>query len=504
MKKILLPLCIFAFGLTNANAEKQLVKVTNFGITLDENGAEAGRTDNGSTTYYYNSKNQKVLETDAYGSSRYIYTYTAEGELDKKYSYSWSNGWNASGYAKNVYDAEGNLLSVDNYKLDGTFSSSNKYSGYENGCYAKMENINGNGEAYYTATFSYTFNEQKQPLTMISYTGEFVSENQKTTYTYNAKGLLETESVQYSDGNGGWMDPHSTNTYYYNEDGSINHVWQFSNGRWGAFVTDVVYTYADVDGKYAPVITSAEAGEANTVKLAWNAVEGATGYKVIFDQTVADVNETNFTTPTLLDGAHDFYVAAVVNGEVKNISEAATCNVKDEGKKPATNFAVGNVTVGEDAYGSTAYFIETSWTLPTDASPITGIKVYYGESSWDYSSVEDITATSATIQLGEWVVRVYDYELYEYTDGKDLPFSVVISYATGDSERSNIVVSNPHNIATSIKSVIANGANENANVYNLSGVCVRKNVKTANAVEGLAKGIYIVESGKAAFKVSVK
>lgn len=506
MKKILLPLCALAFGLSNANADKQLVKTTNFGITLDENGAEASRMDNGSTNYYFGKNNKVVLETMSGGYSQYVYTYTAEGELDKKFNQSWyqSTGWETSGYTKSVYDAEGNLLRNETYNLEDSLMSVNEYSGYVNGCYAKMENKDGLGVAYYSQTYGYTWNENNQPLTMISYSGEFETANQMTTYTYNANGQLETESTQYSDGNGGWAEPHMTNTYYYNADGSIDHVWQFQNGRWGAFVSDVVYTYADLDAAYAPTITSIEAGEANTVKLAWTAVEGATGYKVIFDQTVAEVTETTFTTPTLLDGSHDFYVLAVVNGEDKNLSDVATCSVKDLGKKAATDFAVGNVTVGEDEWGGVAYNIEVSWTLPTDASPITGIKVYYGESSYDYASVEDVTATSATIQLGEWAVRVYDYELYEYTDGKDMPFSVVISYATGDSERSNAVVCNPYNIASDIQTVVANGAAENANVYNLSGVCVRKNVKTANAVDGLAKGIYIVESGDAAYKVTVK
>ena len=109
-----------------------------------------------------------------------------------------------------------------------------------------------------------------------------------------------------------------------------------------------------------------------------------------------------------------------------------------------------------------------------------------------------------TIQLGEYAVRVYDTELYEYTDGKDLTFSVVISYATGDSERSNTVTCNPHNIATDIQTVVANGATENADVQTVSGICVRKNVKTADAVNGLAKGIYVIKSGKATQKVTVK
>ena len=94
--------------------------------------------------------------------------------------------------------------------------------------------------------------------------------------------------------------------------------------------------------------------------------------------------------------------------------------------------------------------------------------------------------------------------MYEYTDGKDLTFSVVISYATGDSERSNTVTCNPHNIATDIQQVAANGATENADVYTVSGICVRKNVKTADAVNGLAKGIYVIKSGKATQKVTVK
>lgn len=506
MKKILLPLCALAFTVANVSAEKQLVKQTNWGVTLDESGAESARTDNGGTTYYYDKNNNLVLEALAGGYTQYSYTYTADGKLDKKFNQSWSqsNGWETSGYTKNVYDAEGNLLRAETYNLKDSLMSVNEYSGYVNGCYAKMENKYGNGEVYYSQTYGYTWNENNQPLTMTSYSGEFETANQMTTYTYNANGQLETESTQYSDGTGGWMDPHMTNTYYYNTDGNIDHVWQYQNGRWGVFVTDAVYTYADLDAAYVPTITSIEAGEANTVKLAWTAVEGATAYKVIFDQTVAEVTETTFTTSTLLDGSHNFYVLAVVNGEDKNVSDVATCSVKDEGKKPATDFAMGAITLGENDWGGVAYNIEVSWTLPTNASPITGIKVYYGESSYDYVSVADVTATSATIQLGEYAVRVYDTELYEYTDGKDLTFSVVISYATGDSERSNTVTCNPHNIATDIQTVVANGATENADVYTVSGICVRKNVKTADAVNGLAKGIYVIKSGKATQKVTVK
>lgn len=83
MKKILLPLCALAFTVANVSAEKQLVKQTNWGVTLDESGAESARTDNGGTTYYYDKNNNLVLEALAGGYTQYSYTYTADGKLDK-------------------------------------------------------------------------------------------------------------------------------------------------------------------------------------------------------------------------------------------------------------------------------------------------------------------------------------------------------------------------------------------------------------------------------------
>ena len=56
---------------------------------------------------------------------------------------------------------------------------------------------------------------------------------------------------------------------------------------------------------------------------------------------------------------------------------------------------------------------------------------------------------------------------------------------------------------TDIKNVKDIVAHEQTDVYNLSGICIRKGVKTTDALRGLSKGIYVIKSGAKKQKVII-
>lgn len=54
-------------------------------------------------------------------------------------------------------------------------------------------------------------------------------------------------------------------------------------------------------------------------------------------------------------------------------------------------------------------------------------------------------------------------------------------------------------VSTGIES-ITNGANDNVDVYNIAGQKIRSNVKADNALDGLTRGVYIINKKKYAVK----
>jgi len=442
MKKLLLS--IMAVATLTANAQvKKLVYTEQFTITTDEAGNETRASVGPGAINYYDAAGQLYMDQSSY--SRNIYDFNADGTVAKKTGYSWDSqsGWSASDYSTYTYeyDGEGNVL-----KQISASGSSTQYSGYEHGEYSKMENVDASGNVFYTVSFVNTFNAAGQLIQRDQMTTPDADGNSyafiRITRTYNADGTVATEDQNYLNADGTPMESNWYKiVYYYNADGTIDYYRQQSNSRYGDVTYDYVYTYATYDAAYVVKNVKAVAGANNMVSLSWDAVDGATSYNVIYDQQVVSVEGTEYVTETLLDGSHDFYVQAVVGGEGKNISAAAAAAVKDTGKLPAQNFTILSVEEGETEWGSVAYNVTVQFNLPETSSTITGYKLCYGDGNWDNVSFGDPTVedgkVTATVQLGQYSVSDYDSETYEYVPRSEVALSVVITYATGDAERSN-------------------------------------------------------------------
>ena len=427
-----------------ANAQvKKLVHIEQYTIVTDDAGNETKTLANSGTMNYYDADGVLVMDQSSY--NRNFYEYNADGTVAKKTGCSWSasTGWTASDYSTYTYeyDAEGNMV-----KQTSAAGSGTQYSGYEHGQYSKMENIDATGNVTYTAIFQNTFNEAGQLIQreqMQANADGTMYAFLRLTYTYNANGTVATENQDYLNQDG---TPMATNWYKkvfsYNADGTLDHYRQQSASRYCEQTSDYVYVYATYDAAWVVQNITAEAGANNTVSLKWDNVDGATGYNVIYDQQVVTVADNAYTTATLLDGSHDFYVQAIVGGEAKNISAATTVDVKDAGKLPAQNFTIVGVEPGENDWGGIVYNTSIQFTLPETTSTITGYKLYYGEGNYDCVSFSDPTiengVATATVQLSQYSVSDYDSETYEYVPRSEVALKVVITYASGDAEPSNV------------------------------------------------------------------
>ena len=441
MKKLFLSIVAVATLTANAQVKRQ-VSTEQFIITTDESGAEVKSSVGMGAVNYYDAAGRLYMDQNAY--SRNVYEYNADGTVAKRTGYVWetATGWTESSFNTYTYeyDAAGNV--TKQVSASGNYT---QYSGYQHGEYSKMENVDAEGNVYYTVNFDLKFDAagrivQRDQLMTGSEGVSYAF--MRTVYTYNADGTLATENQNYLNEDGTAMESNWYKIVYtYNADGSLASYRQQSNSRHGEVTYEYVLMYATYDAAYVVGNVKAEAGANNTVKVSWDAVDGATAYNVVFDQQVIPVEGTEYTTESLLDGSHDFYVQAIVGGEGRNISAAAAAAVKDTGKLPARNFTILSVEEGENEWGSVAYNVTVQFTLPETASTITGYKVYYGEGNWDNAALTDPTIegskVTGTVQLGQYAVSDYDYDTYEYIPRSEVPLCVVISYATGDAERSN-------------------------------------------------------------------
>ena len=469
--------------MTASAQDKQLVRIDNYTITVDESGVETENFSSSSETNYYDKEGVLVMDQNANNNQRNFYTYNAEGYKASKTVYSWSDtqGWQLSESSSYTYeyDAEGNLV-----KMVSGSGSFTVYSGYEYGQYKKIENCSADGTPYYTSNYLNYFNEQLQVTRREMLGSDGVTPQQATTYTYNADGKLATTHMAYLDAEGKESTTNYSNEeYFYNADGTISKVRYTSNGRWGLTTTDKKYVYDNYSAAYAPQNVEAKAGPANTVTLSWDAVEGAESYVVIYDQTIETVVNNYCNTQTLLDGEHQFFVQAVFDGTPRNISDMATASVKDEGKLAAENFKVEGVEIAENEYGGRDYLVTVSFTLPEGHSDATAFKLYFGENSYDCVTVNAGDATfdgnkvTMTGTLYEYAVSDYDYDTYEYVPRTYVALWVVASYATGDADKSNADAWNFRDNVSKISTTATD--NTVVEVYSLGGM------KTAKAMRGV-------------------
>lgn len=478
MRKFLLSLCALA-ALTASAQDKKLVRTDYYSVNVDENGAETQTFSYSSNTKYYDNNNVCAMENSS--SIRYFFTYDANGNVATREEWNWGSatGWtNTNRTSTYVYNEAGKVLKSG--QIEAGSYSENEYD--ENGGMIKMTNYY-NGEPSYVANYKLIYNAEKQLIQSDQLSSDGSVIQSRTLYTYNADGSLAKTENGYFEAEDKPLTNPTIVTYFYNTDGSIQKTRTESDGRWGHLISDEVYIYATYSASYVPQNVKATGNADCTATVTWDAVEGATSYIVIYDQNTDTVATTTLTTGMLLDGEHQFFVQAIISGEAKNISSAAVASVKDAGKLPADGFKIVGVEVGEDQWGSPAYNTTVQFTLPEGHSEIKAFNVYYDlESSWSKVSVEPSTATiegntvTLVVPFSQYNVGTYNSETYEYDLGVK-PLFVVINYASGDSDKSNVEYWDFAANETSIAS--AQTASTPVSIYSVSGA------KIANAQKGI-------------------
>lgn len=432
--------------------------------------------------YYYNSKNEQAIETTSW--AHYRYTYNADGTVATRTQWASTGGvFAVSNVLSYEYDADKNMVKSTStyYNAAGevTSTSGSMYEDFVNGTARVMKNFGADGAVTYETHYELTFNDNKQLVSSIQLTGaEFDQKNLGTFYTYEGGKLVKEVIAYYTQGaeeGHDWDNVQSTTNYTYNADGTINTRTVITDSRGMHSEVEWRYIYSDIDGAtYTPQGVTADGTIGNNeVYVKWDAVSGATGYVVMYDNNIAETDKAEFITPTLTDGEHQLAVLAIVNGEKKNISDFVKASVKDTGNVPMENFkvlAAEKVDIESYGYVSSYYNLTLSWDVPAGASAISDYTVYVDKQNGD-TWFPSTKYTSAMPQeemkdsyndVNSWVTNrqnfywstfedtYYDEDTWQTVSlgtGPTCKIWITATYATGESQKSNIVEVNVYSLA---------------------------------------------------------
>ena len=526
MKKILLSLAAVALSAVAATSvqaqEKKLVDMTGWQLYANDYDAETQSyiprkldepTLSDYSRYYYNAKNEQAVEVNSYSQMRY--TYNADGTTATMQRWAHQSGnFCMQSETKYEYDAQKNMTKQTQYNYntagEQTSVSGSMFEDYVNGMYQVMKNFNATGDVTSETHYEYTFDDQKQVLSMVQLTGAaFDQKKQGTFYTYE-NGKLVKEVMAYYNAAGGegheWDNVQNTTNYTYNADGTIATRSIVSDTSYGHSEIEWRYTYSTLDPSLIPQgLTCDGTIGGNEVYVKWNAVAGAEKYLVMYDNQTAEVEgKTDFITPMLNDGEHQVAVLAYVGGEQKNITDFAKVSVKDEGNLPLQNFqvtAAEKVDVESYGYVNQYYNLTLSWTVPEGASKITDYKVYVDKGeSWNPSTTYTMAMPEAEKQdsyndVNTWVTNrqnfywttfentYYDEDTWQTVslgNGPDVKMWITAIYASGESQKSNVIELNVYNLAnggsgeTDVKAVKAATADAPVEIFNVAGQQIKK------------------------------
>lgn len=399
--------------------------------------------------YYYNAKNQ--LAWMDFGTTHRVYAYNEAGQLVEMKQYAWVDGlgeYNLLQTETYEYGADGNVSKKTVEKKAGV--ETYEYSDYENGV-AKKTKYNDRDKYLYDWRTTIEYNDDK--TIAATRTEEF-------DYDYPEDGFYKLEDYEYTYA-GGYRASETKIAYKF--DGSVR----------STLVTN--FTYADFDAKYVPANLKAECGA--QVTLTWDPVEGTNSYMVNCEGNSWQVEGCSFRT-VLRTGSHTVSVRAEVDGLLRNAS-FVDVDVVDPGKLPVATFAVGDVyetveeTESEEAPTRTFYNIPFSWTLPENHSEVVKYNIYYDSYTYGKDVPVAVTNPAAT----SYVVKLDPFEVAEWDEegnlgkGLDVPFYMTVVYTTGESEKSEVIIVNPHRLLghEGESAIQAPSIGKDSRLYNLSG-----------------------------------
>ena len=455
--------------------------------------------------YYYNGKNQKIVEKIS--AQNYRYVYNGDGTVAMRELWANQGGvFYKSQVTSYGYDEQKNVVSETiqylNTAGEETSSSVTEYSDFENGEYKMMKT------PYYESHYSLEFNDAKQLTAKIQLLqnaeGEWATPNTGDFYTYE-NGLLVKHTTGYYDasaeaGHEWETNVTTTETYTYDTDGTIKTRYVVTDLRGQHSEVEWRYVYSTLDASLTPQNVTADGTIGNNeVYVKWDVVSGATGYVVMYDNSIAETEKNELITPTLTDGEHQIAVLAIVGGEQKNLSDFVKVSVKDAGNLPMENFKVNGAQLLEGEW-SKFYALDCSWDVPEGASPIVDYTVYVDKqdgSTWyptarytsglgqadlkdNYNDVS-VWNTGERLYWSTFEDTYYDEDTWQQVSlgkGPTCKLWITATYATGESQKSNVVEVNVYNLANGISDAVeapkAAGSDVPAEVYNLAGQRVNK------------------------------
>lgn len=462
-------------------------------------------------TCFYNEKGQKTVEIK--GSNKICYFYNEDGTMarSEKWGVSQANGAYIMSYTDYTY-ADGKLAK-DFTVTNGFYITGNIYSGYdEQGNYSVKQSFTDDesnlGTEYH---YEYTYAADKSLAQKVELSQDWADKtlfipSGKYDYIYK-EGKLITEAYSYYDSNSSAYALNKTVTYSYDANGNcIQKADENANTKQTVY-TDYVFGSIDAAKKVTGVEAIAMPNAVNQIYVKWNAVEGAEKYVVMYDNSTFEVTACEYLTPSLYDGTHYLAVSAVVNGVCQPISEFASASVKDETIQPCANFRIEGTELEIGQWGN-IYHINFAWDAPVTPATVTKYIIYIdkGDPTWTPSTNVDPDQTTGELANSKIVdcykssYMNYDENWNDAGNGPDCKIWVVAVYATGTSEKSNVIEMNLYDEITKAEATGVSSVEMNAGqkqMFTISGA------KIANAAN-LPAGTVVIEKQGNSVKKYVK